>query len=73
MSLQDMLEAPGTSDDEDFISEEEIQMFKANQSNLLLKRQELRETLRKRFDTLQQQRSPDTGSLDPVAQKMCNL
>lgn len=48
-------------------------MFKANQSNLLLKRQELRETLRKRFDTLQQQRSPDTGSLDPVAQKMCNL
>lgn len=49
-SLQDMLEASCCSgDEEDYISEEEIQRFKANQTVLNSQRLELRETLRKRF------------------------
>ena len=72
LSLQDMLQE-GSSDDEDFISEEDIQHFRANEGNVLRKRQELREMLRKRFDSLQHQRSPDRPSVDRVVQKMCNL
>ncbi len=36
----------------DFISEEEIQRFKANQEAVATKRQELRETLKQRFANL---------------------
>eukprot|EP00058_Branchiostoma_floridae_P020161 XP_002605651.1 hypothetical protein BRAFLDRAFT_128225 [Branchiostoma floridae] len=41
------------SEDEDFISEEDIQLFKANQKHLDKEREKLRETLRKRFDSFQ--------------------
>ncbi|XP_074640897.1 gametogenetin-binding protein 2-like isoform X2 [Tubulanus polymorphus] len=54
-SLQEMLLEAQCSSDEDIgesISEEEIRQFKANQTILDSKRQELRETLRKRFDRL---------------------
>lgn len=39
-------------DEGDFISEEEIQRFKANQKAVATKRQELRETLKQRFANL---------------------
>ncbi|XP_066295842.1 gametogenetin-binding protein 2-like isoform X1 [Branchiostoma lanceolatum] len=52
-SLQDMLEESCPSEDEDFISEEDIQLFKANQKHLDKEREKLRETLRKRFDSFQ--------------------
>ncbi|XP_064653255.1 gametogenetin-binding protein 2-like isoform X2 [Lineus longissimus] len=53
LSLQDMLEASCSSEDEgDAISEEDIQRFKENSKLLSTKRQELRETLRKRFDMM---------------------
>ena len=39
--------------EEDFISEEEIKRFRANQASVNSKRQELRETLRERFESMQ--------------------
>ena len=48
-----------SSEDEAVISEEEILRFKENETKLMRKRQELRETLRQRFDNMQHKhRSP---------------
>ena len=60
------------------ISEEEILQFKANETKLLQKREELRETLRQRFLHMQQhsRHSPvcnQKSNLDAIAQKLCNL
>jgi len=53
LSLQDMLEAYGSSGEEDdTITEEEIQEFKANQKIMNSKRAELRVMLKQRFDNL---------------------
>ncbi|KAI0208700.1 Gametogenetin-binding protein 2 [Lamellibrachia satsuma] len=63
-SLQDMLEAGCSSgEEEDFISEEEIRQFKANEKNLTTQRAELRETLRQRFASMRQ-RCMCVGSSD---------
>ena len=43
-----------SGEDQDFISEEEIRQFKANEKNLTTQRAELRETLRQRFATMRQ-------------------
>ncbi|XP_052245499.1 gametogenetin-binding protein 2-like isoform X2 [Dreissena polymorpha] len=51
-SLEDMLEFC-SSEDEAVISEEDILRFKENESKMLRKRQELRETLRQRFNNMQ--------------------
>jgi len=52
-SLLDMLEASGSSgDDDEHISEEEIQRFRANAGALNRQREELRATLRQRFAKL---------------------
>ena len=64
LSLQDMLEAPCSLEDEDdFISEEEIKQFKANEKNLQVQREELREKLRKEFCSFctDHQKTPDSS------------
>lgn len=76
-SLEDMLEQ-SCSSDEDMISEEEILQFKANETKLLQKREELRETLRQRFQHMQEHSRDSPGcnqksNLDAIAQKLCNL
>ena len=43
-----------SGEEEDFISEEEIRQFKANEKNLTSQREELRETLRQRFASMRQ-------------------
>ncbi|XP_069136563.1 gametogenetin-binding protein 2-like [Argopecten irradians] len=78
LSLLDMLEAPCSSEDDDFITEEEIKHFKANKKKIFEKRQELREDLRKRFNTKFQQQGPDgqqswKENLDNMVQKMCKM
>ncbi|OWF44311.1 gametogenetin-binding protein 2-like [Mizuhopecten yessoensis] len=78
MSLLDMLEAPCSSEDDDFITEEEIKHFKANKKKILEKRQELREDLRKKFNTKFQQQGADgqpywKENLDNIVQKMCKM
>ncbi|XP_070572373.1 gametogenetin-binding protein 2-like isoform X2 [Ptychodera flava] len=52
--LEDMLQDSCSSDDESFISEEEKRMFFANQGKVSLKRKELREELKQKFDQLYQ-------------------
>ena len=66
------------SSDEDMISEEEILQFKANETKLLQKREELRETLRQRFQHMQKhychsQSCKHKSNLDALAQKLYNL
>lgn len=77
LSLEDMLEASCSSEDEDFISEEEIRHFKENETKLLRKRQELRETLKQRFNNLHQKTpskcSHSNPAVDHVINKICNL
>ncbi|XP_060075990.1 gametogenetin-binding protein 2-like [Ylistrum balloti] len=78
LSLLDMLEAPCSSEDDDFITEEEIKHFKANKKKILEKRQELREDLRKKFNTKFQQQGADgqqswKENLDNMVQKMCKM
>ncbi|XP_033747356.1 gametogenetin-binding protein 2-like [Pecten maximus] len=78
LSLLDMLEAPCSSDDDDFITEEEIKHFKANKKKILEKRQELREDLRKKFNNKFQQQGGDgqqswKENLDNMVQKMCKM
>ncbi|XP_041347391.1 gametogenetin-binding protein 2-like [Gigantopelta aegis] len=59
LSLQDMLEEPCSSEEDgNGISEEDIQMFKANQKMWRRKREELRETLRQRFEDMQLRGGP---------------
>ena len=43
-----------SGEEQDFISEEEIRQFKANEKNLTTQRAELRETLRQRFASMRQ-------------------
>lgn len=63
-SLEDMLEKFCSSEDEAVISEEEILRFKQNETKLLRKRQELRETLRQRFNNMQQHGRPESDTGD---------
>ncbi|CAH1104268.1 unnamed protein product [Psylliodes chrysocephalus] len=49
MSLQEMLEVYSEDDDECYITPEEVREFKSNNRQVYEKRQELRETLQKRF------------------------
>lgn len=77
-SLEDMLEQSCSSDEDcDMISQEEILHFKANEAKLLQKREELRKTLRQRFQNMQahsgSQTCPHKANLDAIAQKLCNL
>ncbi|XP_069703871.1 gametogenetin-binding protein 2-like isoform X1 [Periplaneta americana] len=52
LTLQQMLEESYSSDEECCIPAEEVQEFKARMRHVMEKRQELRQTLRKRFDEL---------------------
>lgn len=52
LTLQEMLEESCSSDEECYIPIEEVQEFKARMLHVMEKRQELRQTLRKRFDEL---------------------
>ncbi|KDR09742.1 Gametogenetin-binding protein 2 [Zootermopsis nevadensis] len=52
LTLQQMLEESCSSDEECYIPVEEVQEFKARMLHVMEKRQELRQTLRKRFDEL---------------------
>ncbi|XP_023720325.1 gametogenetin-binding protein 2-like [Cryptotermes secundus] len=52
LTLQQMLEESCSSDEECYIPIEEVQEFKARMLHVMEKRQELRQTLRKRFDEL---------------------
>lgn len=52
LTLQQMLEDSCSSDEESYIPVEEIQEFKARMVHVTEKRQELRQTLRRRFDEL---------------------
>ncbi|KAL3856777.1 hypothetical protein ACJMK2_011495 [Sinanodonta woodiana] len=80
-SLQDLLENGYCSSDEDTaISEEEIKRFKEDEKEYQRLRLELRETLRRRFDNMQQQQRGSPKSLilpprdlDKIAQKLCQL
>lgn len=58
-SLEDMLKESCSSEDEAVISEEEILKFKANEKKLKQKREELRETLRQRFNNMQHKQQSD--------------
>ncbi|KAJ8967503.1 hypothetical protein NQ314_002818 [Rhamnusium bicolor] len=49
LSLQEMLEGHSDDDDECYITPEEVREFKSNNRQVFEKRQELRETLQKRF------------------------
>ncbi|XP_077995780.1 gametogenetin-binding protein 2-like [Glandiceps talaboti] len=65
--LEDMLQDSCSSDEENFISEEEKQMFFANQSKVSMQRKELREELKQRFDQLYQHGdSSSTDTLKPI-------
>ena len=59
-----LFQAPCSLEDEDdFISEEEIKQFKANEKNLQVQREELREKLRKEFCSFctDHQKTPDSS------------
>ena len=59
-----LFQAPcSLEDEEDFISEEEIKQFKANEKNLQVQREELREKLRKQFCSFctDHQKTPDSS------------
>ncbi|WAR02768.1 GGNB2-like protein [Mya arenaria] len=68
-SLEDMLEQFCSSEDEAVISEEEILRFKENESKLKAKRQELRETLRERFNNMQHKSQSGGGGSTPPTQQ----
>lgn len=69
-SLEDMLEQFCSSEDEAVISEEEIMRFKANETKLMRKRQELRETLRQRFNNMQHKQQSDGIGKQPLVNEM---
>ncbi|XP_002730883.2 gametogenetin-binding protein 2-like [Saccoglossus kowalevskii] len=71
--LEDMLEDPCSSDEENCISEEEIKLFTANRSKVTVQRKELREVLKQRFNRFYQDGAAVDETNQPAADVACQI